>query len=195
MAQSTPATLLRRASRWSIVWGVLLIIAGIVAIDSPLIAAAAVTVILAWLIAIAGAVHVILAFHAKSAGGAVWRVLVGVAYIAFGGYLVSRPALGVASLTLLLAWLFLIEGVLDIVSFFQTRAIRGSGWLLVDGIVTLVLGALIYMHWPGSSVWALGTLVGASMIISGVSRIMLTMALRRVAVSAVEVPRRYDSAA
>src|SRR5260370_23502279 len=96
-------------------------------------------------------------------------------------YLIPRRALGVVSVTLVLASLFLIEGVLDIVLFFQMRSVGGTSWVLVDGIVTLVLGLMIYMQWPASSAWAIGTLVGLSMIISGVSRVMLSLAVRKTA--------------
>ena len=85
------------------------------------------------------------------------------------------------SLTLLLAILFLMEGVLDLILWWKMRSMEGSFWILVDAIVTLILGGMIYVHWPSSSVWALGTLVGISMIISGVTRIMLSLAVRRVA--------------
>jgi len=61
------------------------------------------------------------------------------------------------------------------------RTMRGAFWVLVDGIVTLLLGLMIYVQWPSSSVWAIGVLVGVSMIISGVTRIMLSLAVRKVA--------------
>ena len=111
----------------------------------------------------------------------IWRVLVGLAYLFFGVYLIMHPALGVATLTLVLASLFLVEGILNIALFFQVRSIQGSGWLLIDGIITLLLGLMIYLQWPSSSAWAIGTLVGVSMIISGVTRVMLPLAVRKVA--------------
>jgi len=69
---------------------------------------------------------------------------------------------------------------LDIVLFFKMRSLGGSSWVLVDGIVTLLLGLMIYMQWPSSSAWAIGILVGVSMIISGVTRVMLSLAVRKV---------------
>jgi uncharacterized membrane protein HdeD (DUF308 family) len=87
--------------------------------------------------------------------------------------------LGVISLTLMLAWLFLIEGVLDIVLYVKTRRLQGSNWMLIDGIVTLLLGLMIYMQWPSSSAWTIGTLVGISMIFSGAARIMMSLAARK----------------
>ena len=156
MAEHSPVEIVRHASTLSILWGVLLIVFGILAVGSPFLAAVAVNVVIAWLIILAGVVHVILAFHAHRAGRLIWKLLVGLAYLFFGAYLIMHPVLGVATLTLVLASLFLIEGILDIVLFFQMRSLRGSGWVLVEGIITLLLGLMIYLQWPWSAVWALG---------------------------------------
>ena len=179
MAQQTPSDVMRQASTWSVLWGVLLIVLGAVAIASPMIAAVAVNVVVAWLLVVAGIAHLAVAFHTRAAGSAVWRTLVGLAYVAFGVYLVVHPVIGVASLTLLLGSLFLVEGILDVALYFQLRAVGAAGWFLLDGIVTLLLGLLIYLQWPSSSAWAIGTLVGASLIISGVSRVMMSLAVRK----------------
>ena len=145
MAQNTPVDIVRQASTLSIVWGVLLIIFGMLAVGSPLLAAVAVNVAIAWLIVLAGVVHLMLAFRAHGAGSMIWKLLVGIAYLFFGVYLIMHPVLGVASLTLVLASLFLIEGILDIILFFKMRSLGGSSWVLVDGIITLLLGLMIYV--------------------------------------------------
>jgi uncharacterized membrane protein HdeD (DUF308 family) len=181
MAQNTSGDVVKQASTVSILWGVLLIVLGMVAVCLPLLAAVAVTGLVAWLIILAGVVHLVLAFRAHGAGSMIWKLLVGIAYLCFGGYLIWRPLVGVASLTLLLATLFLVEGVLDVILFFKMRPLQGSGWVLTDGIVTLLLGAMIYLQWPSSSLWAIGTLVGISLIFSGVARVMMSLAVRKVA--------------
>lgn len=179
MAQSTPLEVARHASTVSILWGALLIVFGMLAIGSPFLAAVAVNAIVAWLIVLAGVAHLMLAFRVHGAGSMLWKALVGIAYVCFGTYLVIHPVLGVASLTLVLASLFLVEGILDIILYVKMRSlVQGSMWVLVDGIVTLLLGLMIYMQWPSSSAWAIGTLVGISMIFSGVARVMISMAVR-----------------
>jgi uncharacterized membrane protein HdeD (DUF308 family) len=188
MTAQSPARLLRQASGWSVAWGVLLLGFGVLAIGSPLVAAVAVNTLIAWLIIFAGTVHLVLAFYTHGAGSVIWRLLVGAAYVVAGDYLLLHPLLGVATLTLLLASLFLIEGVLDIVLYAKLRPARGAGWFLLDGLVTLLLAALIWAHWPSSSAWAIGTLVGVSMIMSGVARIMMSLAVRRVT-GTTELPR------
>jgi uncharacterized membrane protein HdeD (DUF308 family) len=175
MGPQTPTSIVRKASTLSTLWGVALIILGMLAVGSPFLAAVAVNVFVAWLLVFAGVVHLIVAFHTREAGSLIWRLLVGLAYVFFGGYLIARPAVGVASLTLVLASLFLVEGILNIALFFKVRSVRGSSWLLIDGIITLLLGVMIYGQWPSSSAWAIGTLVGVSMIISGVTRVMLSL--------------------
>jgi uncharacterized membrane protein HdeD (DUF308 family) len=66
---------------------------------------------------------------------------------------------------------------------FQIRPTAGSGWLLFDGIITLILGAMIWRTWPSSTEWVIGTLVGISMLFSGISRLMISLAARRATVS------------
>lgn len=179
MAQSIPIAAGRQGSTLSILWGALLILLGIMATGAPLLAAVAVSAVISWLILCAGVVHILLAFRAHAAGSAIWRVLVGLAYLSFGAYAIVHPVLSVASLTLVLAGLFVIEGVLNVGSYFKMRPLHGSSWVLIDGVITLLLGGMIYMQWPSSSVWAIGVLVGISMMISGATRIGMTFAVRR----------------
>jgi uncharacterized membrane protein HdeD (DUF308 family) len=79
--------------------------------------------------------------------------------------------------------------VLDIVLYAKLRPARGAVWLLFDGLVTLLLSLLIGVHWPSSSAWAIGTLVGVSMIMSGVARVMMSSAVRRLTTTATTLPK------
>jgi uncharacterized membrane protein HdeD (DUF308 family) len=188
MAQNS-SDLVRRASTWSILWGVSLICLGMLSLAMPLVAAVAINVLIAWLIVLAGVVHLVVAFHTREAGSVIWRLLVGLAYICFGGYLIARPARGVVTLTLLLASLFLVEGIFNIILYFRARSTMRSSWFLLDGLVTLLLGAMIYMQWPSSSAWAIGTLVGVSLIFSGVTRVMVSLTVRK-AVASLSPPTK-----
>src|SRR5438132_7525954 len=95
MAEHSPVEIVRHASTLSILWGVLLIVFGILAVGSPFLAAVAVNVVIAWLIILAGVVHVILAFHAHRAGWLMWMLLVGLGYLLFGAWSCLVQGLGV----------------------------------------------------------------------------------------------------
>lgn len=174
-----PIALVKQGSKWGIIWGALLILLGMLAIAEPFLAAIALASFIASLLVLVGILHIAMAIHAHTGTSMGWKLLVGVSYIFIGGYLLLRPVVGVATLTLMLAFLFLIEGVLDFMLWWKSRAASGAIWILLDCIVTLVLGGMIYVHWPSSSEWAVGTLVGISLIMSGVTRLMLSMAVRR----------------
>jgi uncharacterized membrane protein HdeD (DUF308 family) len=77
------------------------------------------------------------------------------------------------------AVIFLIEGATEFVLFFQFRALPGSGWLLFDGILTVLLAYLILHPWPSSSTWAIGTLLGINLIVSGFTRLMYSVEARK----------------
>jgi len=171
---------IHKATTWSIVLSVLMIAAGVLAIASPAIAGVAATVFFGWLLIVSGMLHLAYAWQAGRAGAVVWEILVGMLYGGIGVYLLARPVAGLESLTLALAIYLVTEGVLEFVLSFQLRPLPGSGWLLFDGIVTLVLAAMIGSAWPISSVWAVGTLVGVSMFFSGITRLMLSVAVRQV---------------
>jgi uncharacterized membrane protein HdeD (DUF308 family) len=111
----------------------------------------------------------------------IWQVIVGIIYIIGGFYFLTHPLLGLGTLTLFLAGIILAGAVMEIIAYFRMRSEGGSGWLLVNGLIALLLGGLIWVHWPSSSVWAIGTLVGVNLLMTGFSRLMLGMAARKLA--------------
>lgn len=168
----------KAGSGWSIVWGILMVICGFLAIAVPFASSIAIALLFAWLILFAGVAHLIFAFHGHTPGGVLWQRLLVVAYGAAGIYLLMHPLLGILSLTLLLAVFFLFEAALELALYVRIRHRPRAGWILFDGIVTLILGILVWMHWPSNSVWVIGTLVGISLIFSGISRFMLAFTAR-----------------
>lgn len=178
MATSTIASEARRFTGWSIVLSILIIVAGILAIGLPLAAGIAVNIVVAWLLAFCGAAHLVFAWHLRGVGGIVWQVLLGLLYLGVAVYLLVQPLAGLLTLTLALAIYLFIEGVLEFIFSFQLRPRQGWGWLLFDGIITVILGLMIWRTWPASTEWAIGTLVGISMIFSGSTRLMLSLAAR-----------------
>ena len=173
-------TEINREVGWSIVLSVLMIVAGILAIIVPPASGIAVTILLGWLMVFAGAAHLAYAWHTRSGGGLFWGILLGIIYIAAGGCVLLHPMAGLASLTVVLAVYLLVESGLEFILSFQLRPLAGSGWLLFDGIVSFILATMIWRTWPASTMWVVGTLVGIGMLFSGVARLMISLAARRV---------------
>ncbi len=179
MADSSPIGIVKLSAGWAIVLSILLILAGILAIVIPPAAGIAVAILVAWLLLLGGVAHLAFAWHVRSTGGLFWEGLLGLLYLALGIYLLARPVAGLASLTLLLAGYLFAKGILVLILAFRIRPLSGSGWLFFDGIISLILGAMISLSWPSSSEWAIGTLIGVSMLFAGFTRLPMAMAARR----------------
>ena len=175
---------LRGATTWSIVLSVLIMIAGFLAIALPLIAGIAFTLILGWMLIFTGVLHIVFAFRAGQARMAVWQVLLGLVYGFIGVYILMNPAAGLAGLTFAIAVYLFVEAVLELALAIQLRPAPGTGWLIFDSVITFILAVMIFSTWPSSATWVVGVLVGISMLFSGMTRLMLTLAARRIVVPA-----------
>jgi uncharacterized membrane protein HdeD (DUF308 family) len=169
----------KSASTWSIVLSVLMIIAGLLAISLPGVAGVAVTMVVGWLLIISGVLHLGLAFSGGQPRAVVGEVLLAVLYGFVGYYVLSRPGVGLAALTAVITVYLFLEGILEFWLSYMLRPLPGAGWLLFDGIVTLALAIFVVSTWSSSESWLLGALVGVSMIFSGVTRLVLSVAVRR----------------
>jgi uncharacterized membrane protein HdeD (DUF308 family) len=178
---------------WGIVLGILTAVLGVLLIAYPLFTATITTLFIGWILIVAGIFEVVQALRAYNVGTFFARLLLGIVY-GFGGVmLLLYPLRGVAVLTMLLGVVLLFEAGATAVLAFQVKPVSGWGWLLGDALITAVLGFLILAHWPASSIWAIGTLVGAAILVRGITRIALSTLLRRVTKRVEEIhvqPRR-----
>jgi uncharacterized membrane protein HdeD (DUF308 family) len=179
MANDLTTARVHTATTWSIVLSVLMMAAGVLAIGLPLVAGIAVDALIAWLLIFSGALHAAFAWRGHGAAGVLWEILLGLTYGVIGFYLIAHPLAGLASLTLAVAIYLFFEAILEFGLWFQLRTSPGKGWLLFDAIVTIVLAVMIWRTWPSSATWVIGTLVGISMLFSGMSRLVLSFTVRR----------------
>ncbi len=164
----------RTTRGWAIAAGVLLVIGGVLALGAPFIAALVAALWVAWGLVFGGVAELVSAY--SSGENRVWKVLLGLLYLAVGVYMLLRPGTGLVALALTLAWLFLVQGVISVFGALQLRPLAGWGWWLFDGVITILLAVLIFSGWPQDSVLILAVIVGVSMIISGVNRLAVAAA-------------------
>jgi uncharacterized membrane protein HdeD (DUF308 family) len=136
-------------------------------------------VLFGWLLLFSAIAHWVFGWQTRSTGGLILELLLGLVYAAAGVYLLWNPITGMVTLTLALAIYLFAESILEFVLAVRLRPMAGSGWLFVNSIITLVLAIIIYRTWPANAGWVLGIIVGFSMLFSGFSRLMLSLAARR----------------
>ena len=176
---------------WGIFLGIVTAGLGLLLMGYPLFTGTVTTIIIGCFLIIAGFLDIVLSLRAHTTGSFAFRLLLGIVYC-FGGFLlVFHPLWGVAVLTLVLGVMLLIDAVPTTALAFQMKPRSGWAWLLFDAVVTAILGVLILAHWPASALWALGTLVGAAILIRGITRIALSTGLRTATATLEEIrPRR-----
>jgi len=168
-----------RSTRWHIVAAVLFILLGLYAIVEPTIAAVGIARLIGWLLLVGAVAHLIGTFKGGGSKRVFLQVLSAIVFVLAGLYLVTHPLIAIGTLTAVLAVAIVAEGLFEIVTYFRLRGGEASVWLLLNGIVALLLGGMIWVEWPSSSVWAIGTLVGVNLLVTGVTRLMFGLAGRR----------------
>ncbi len=161
--------------------GIILLLLGVAAVVVPVIASLAVAVFLGWLFLLGGTVGLVATFVGRHAPGFWWSLISALVALATGFLLIGWPVSGAMSLTLVLTAFLVIDGVLMILFAIDHRRAMSQGWvgLLVNGVLDLILAALIVWALPGSAVWALGLIVGIDLIFGGSSLIGMALAARR----------------
>jgi uncharacterized membrane protein HdeD (DUF308 family) len=172
---------IKQNARLAVITGIVLLICGVLAIGSPLVAGVSVTIFVGAALAVGGIVECFLAFQAGAFGKGLIIFLVGLLTAIVGFYLVTQPVAGLASITILLAAYFIMTGICEFVGALQIRPANGWGWMLFNGIVTVLLGLMIWRQFPLSGAWAVGVLFGIKMMLSGWSLIFIGRTVRAAA--------------
>ncbi len=172
---------IRRNSGWFIFLGIVFLVGGVLAIAMPFMASIAVAVVVGVSLFIIGIFQIIQAWSIRTWAGFIWQLLIGIILVLGGLSLYFNPFAGAITLTFVAAAVFLAQGVAQVLLGFQMRPHAGWGWILAAGLVSIIVGVVIFAGFPESAFLTLGTLAGISLIFSGWSYIMVAIAARRLA--------------
>lgn len=171
---------IKKATNWVIFLSIALIVLGILAIISPLVASAFFTATMGWIALISGILMVIQSFRSHPVRGFWLNLIVGLLYAISGLYILSNLAAALLALTLAFGILFIVEGIYTIIMGFTQKVGRSMSWLVVlNGVVTLVLGIMVLNRWPVSALWLIGLYVGISLLLTGISLLAAALAARK----------------
>lgn len=162
-----------------LVLGIVLVVLGMAAVSLPFFSTWAIEIMLGWIFVFGGVAKLVDTFHSKKWGGFFLKFLSSLLYVAAGILLLVYPLQGVLTLTIVLAVVFIVEGVFKIVASLQLRPMTAWGWLLFSGIIALVLGLFIWAEWPSDAKWVIGIIVGINMLFGGWTLIMLALAAHK----------------
>lgn len=167
----TMPTLEHRRTGWDLVLGLLSVIAGVIVLGHVAIASLISVLFLGWMLILGGVVLIVAAFALWKEANHRWDLAAGAVFAVIGFTFVRNLGVGLLALTLVAGSLLLVGGIVRIVAAFQPGAPRAV--LLVNGVITLLLGLMVLNRWPISALWFLGTILGVQLILDGITTAMV----------------------
>lgn len=162
---------------WFLCLGVALVLMGVAAVSYACLATFATVVLFGYLLLAGGIVQIVNAFLASTWRGFFLNLLGGIVHLVLGGLMIDKPDRAAEVLTIVLAVAFMVGGLFRIAGA-VTRRFAGWMWVLLNGVVTLALGVLIWKQWPESAYWVIGLFAGIDLIFNGWSWVMLALVVR-----------------
>jgi len=162
---------------WFLVLGIAMEVLGTIALGSPLIASTVTVTLFGFLLLSGGVMQIIGSIWAGRWQGFLLHLMVGILYAITGYLIVEAPLESTVELTRVVALFLLMSGIFRIVTALMVR-FHDWGWVLLNGVITLLMGQMILKNWPASGLWVIGMFVGIDMIFNGWSWIMLSLGLR-----------------
>ncbi len=176
----TKSRLIHAHWRMFLAEGVLLVVLGLGAMMLPLMAGLATAVVLGWVFLVAGVVGLTATLGARQAPGFPWALVSAILALAAGLVLLWNPLAGLVTLTYVLIAYFIADGVANILLGISHRKDMSGRWewIVLNGVIDLVLAAVILSGMPGTLVWALGLLVGIDLLFGGASLVAVALKAR-----------------
>lgn len=164
---------------WLLFLSLLLIAGGIIAISYASVTSVVTVMMFGLLLIFSGTFHLFAAFFARGTKGFFLSILVSLLNFFVGVWILMNPAGAAIGLTFVLAIFFILSGIVRIVTAMAYRKEINWGIVLFSGIISLMLGVLIYAHWPISGLWVIGLFVGIEVFMAGWTMLVLSMSARR----------------
>jgi uncharacterized membrane protein HdeD (DUF308 family) len=164
---------------WLFFIGTALVVLGILALLAPWFATLFLVLMYGWLLVFGGVFEIIAAYWARPWSGFILHLIFGILSFVVGALLVFHPTIAAEVLTLLLAVFFLVAGLFRICAALIIR-IPGWGWALFGGIITTLLGTLIWAQWPSSALWIIGLFIGIELVFRGWALMIFALSVRQI---------------
>jgi uncharacterized membrane protein HdeD (DUF308 family) len=176
---------------WFLFAGILLLVLGVLSLGSSFLTGVYSIIILAGILAIAGFIQLIEGISTRKWGGFFLHLLLGLLYIAVALVMFMNPVMSLTTFTLIAAGFFFTAGLFRMIGSLIIRFARW-GWTFFSGLVTLVLAVLVWMSWPESSLWVIGTFVGIDLLFYGWSIIIFALASKKILRRMRDIPPRGE---
>ncbi len=164
---------------WFVALGIAQLVLGVIAWFDVFAFTIAGTIFIGALLLVAGIFQIVHSFMDRGWGSFLLHLLAGVLYVIGGLLIMDEPLQGAVVITILVSAALIVGGVLRMVIAVRHRPEQGWVWLLIGGLISLVVGVMLYAMLPWSGLWVVGTLIAVELIVHGVGWLQFGLALKR----------------
>ena len=164
---------------WFLIAGICLTIIGLVALSMPVVVSFGTELLIGSMLLVGGLIQLYHAFKERKINGFWFSAITSVLIIAMGGFMLAYPLVGMVTMTALITTYLIVVGIVKTIYGFQLKPLTGWGWMVFSGIVSFVLGIMLFYRLPVSALYILGLFVGVDLLIYGISEIGLALNWRR----------------
>jgi len=179
-AGDVPEYTLERGWRTLAIAGGVVGVLGLLAIAFPFVTGLSVAIALGAVLVVSGIVHGAHAFTARGWHGRLWQVALAVVSVLAGLLLLANPVVALVSLTLLVIAYLLVDGVAELWMAVRMADQPGRASIAASGVLSFVLAGLLWAGFPADAAWAIGLLVGISLLTTGLSMGIVAISGRNV---------------
>ena len=169
---------------WFLLLGIVLMLSGAAALGYPFIASVAAVTVLGVSLMVSGVATIVTSFWAGQWSALLLKLLIGIFYTVIGFMIMDTPVASSVSLTLVIALMFIVIGIMRSIAALLLRFPQW-GWSLLSSALTTLIGIVIYKNLPETALWAIGTLIGIQLIFDGWFWIMLAISVRRIPINQI----------
>ncbi|MGX5732925.1 HdeD family acid-resistance protein [Bosea thiooxidans] len=164
---------------WFLALGLVLTLCGALAVALPAVSTFAASVVLGIGLSFAGAVKMFQSLQVKEWSGFIWQELTGAVELVGGILIYFNPLKGALAITLLIALVLLLQGLLQVALAARLRKQEGRYWFGIAGVVALVAAATLALKLPFTSTFTPGAVAGVSLLVAGGAYIAVALTMRR----------------
>jgi len=164
--------------KWLLGLGVLFVIFGFLGLSSVVAVTLISIVFIGFLFFIAGVFQFVDVSRSKKWKPAVWHGLIALMYFLGGSFIIWDPVLASTVITALIGWTLIAIGLIRLVIAISLHGTPGWIFTLIASVAAIVLGGIILMQWPLSSLWVIGMFISIELLLNGLSYIIIAAAMR-----------------
>ncbi|MDF9745527.1 HdeD family acid-resistance protein [Natrinema salsiterrestre] len=151
---------------------------GLLAMTAPAVTGLSVSLALGLLLVAGGIVHGVHAFTARGWRGSVWQMALAAVSVLAGLAVLAAPAVALVTLTLALVAYLVVDGLAELATAMRMPGSAARTSVAVSGVIAIALAGLLWVGFPATAAWAIGLLVGANLLVTGLSMVAVAMAAR-----------------